>query len=153
MNIYQIDEQILECIDIETGEIIDTDRLDNLYMERDKKIENVALWCKELKAEIDALANEIKSLTGRKTADQNKLESLKRYLDYALDGDKFKTTKVSIGYRKSESVEITNIGLLDDCYLRMKDPEPDKASIKKALKDGKEVNGANLVTELKIQIK
>ena len=44
MTIFEIDEAILECVDLETGEIIDAERLDALQMERDKKIENVALW-------------------------------------------------------------------------------------------------------------
>ena len=42
MKLYEIDEAILNCIDTETGEIIDADQLDKLTMERDTKIENVA---------------------------------------------------------------------------------------------------------------
>ena len=51
MKLYEIDEQILNCIDAETGEIIDADMLNALQMERDAKIEGVALWIKDLKAE------------------------------------------------------------------------------------------------------
>ena len=49
MKLYEIDEAILNCIDTETGEIIDADQLDKLTMERDTKIENVACWIKDLK--------------------------------------------------------------------------------------------------------
>ena len=48
MKLYEIDEQILNCIDAETGEIIDADMLNALQMERDAKIEGVALWIKDL---------------------------------------------------------------------------------------------------------
>ena len=47
MTLYEIDNAILECIDLETGEIIDTDKLDALQLERETKIENVALWIKD----------------------------------------------------------------------------------------------------------
>ena len=49
MKLYEIDEAILNCIDLETGEIIDTEQLDKLTMEREAKLENVACWIKELK--------------------------------------------------------------------------------------------------------
>ena len=44
MNIYEIDRAITDLFDAETGEIIDFDALAALQMERDQKIENVALW-------------------------------------------------------------------------------------------------------------
>lgn len=37
MNLYEIDNAILECVDQETGEIIDTDKLTSLQMARDEK--------------------------------------------------------------------------------------------------------------------
>ena len=55
MTIYEIDQAIMECVDIETGEIIDTEQLDKLQMERDTKLENVACWIKELTAEAEAI--------------------------------------------------------------------------------------------------
>ena len=58
MTLYEIDQQLLDCIDLETGEIIDAEKLTELTMERDEKIEKVALWIKELKAEAEALKAE-----------------------------------------------------------------------------------------------
>ena len=58
MTIYEIDQAIMNCVDVETGEIIDTEQLDKLQMERDAKLENVACWIKDLKAEAEALKNE-----------------------------------------------------------------------------------------------
>ena len=45
--LYEIDAAISGCIDAESGEIIDTERLDNLLIERSKKLEGVALWIKK----------------------------------------------------------------------------------------------------------
>lgn len=142
MTIFEIDEAILECVDLETGEIIDAERLDALQMERDKKIENVALWQKECIAEADAIAAEIRKLQARKASAERKAENLKSYLLMALDGQKFKTSRVSISYRRSQAVVVDNEDQLNPKYLRVK-TEPDKTAIKDALKAG-EVAGAHL---------
>ena len=65
MKLYEIDNAILDCIDLETGEVIDTERLDALNMERDAKIENVVLWIKDLMAEANAIKVEKLALAER----------------------------------------------------------------------------------------
>lgn len=158
MTIYEINEQILNCIDLETGEIIDIDKLNELQLEKDAKIENVACWIKELKAEAEAIKAEKQTLAERQKVAENKAESLKKWLAYALDGQKFKTSKCSISYRKSESVEVTEEGLNNlikehDELLTYKEPEPNKKAIKDALKDGLSVEGVQLVQNVSTIIK
>ena len=63
MKLYEINEQIMACIDNETGEIIDTDKLNELQIAKDEKIENLALWYKDLLAEANALKEEKKATT------------------------------------------------------------------------------------------
>lgn len=36
MKLYEIEQAIMDCIDMETGEIIDAEKLDQLQMERSK---------------------------------------------------------------------------------------------------------------------
>ena len=72
MTIYEIDQAIMECVDIETGEIIDTEQLDKLQMERNTKLENVACWIKDLKAEAEALKAEKQALAERQRVAENK---------------------------------------------------------------------------------
>ncbi len=151
-NLYEIDAQIMACVDFETGEIIDEEKLQALQLEFNQKIEGIALWIKNLLAEAKMIKEEKDNLAGRQKSCENKAESLKRYLSSALDGEKFKTAKVSISYRKSESVEVEDISLLGDDYLKFK-PEPDKTKIKEALKSGVELQGATLVEKNNIQIK
>ena len=153
MKLYEIDEAILNCIDLETGEIIDTEQLDKLTMERDAKLENVACWIKELKAEAEALKAEKMAFAKRQQVAENKMESLKKYLAYALDGQAFKTTRASVTFRKSQAVEIADIYKLDENYLRYKEPEADKTAIKEAIKQGKTVAGATLVENTSVIIK
>ena len=153
MGIYDIDEAIMACVDPDTGEIIDTERLDYLSIERDAKIENVGLWIKNLKAESDAIKAEIQNLQKRKKTADNKAEGLKNYLEYVLDGAKFKTPRLSVSYRKSESINITDLGQIGSDYLTYPEPIPMKTEIKKALKEGKDIKGVELVTKTNIQIK
>ena len=158
MKLYEIDNAILECIDLETGEIIDTEQLDKLQMERDTKLENVACWIKDLKAEAEALKNEKQALAERQRVAENKAESLKKWLAYALQGEKFKTPKCAISFRKSEAVEVTDEGLNNlmkehDELLTYKAPEPNKTAIKQALKDGLNVAGVQLVQNTSTIIK
>ena len=153
MKLYEIDEAIMACIDAETGEVIDADKLDNLTMERDAKIENVALWIKDLKAEAEALKAEKMAFAERQKVAENKIESLKKWLAYALDGQDYKSVRASVSFRTSESVEIDDIYAVDENYLRYKEPEADKTAIKNAIKAGQEVAGATLVKSTSVIIK
>ncbi len=152
-SLYEINEAILNCVDMETGEIIDGDRLNELQMAFDDKVENIALWIKDLLAEAEAVKTEKNNLAKRQQACENKAKSLKEYLSKFLAGEKFKTSKVSISYRKSESVEVEDITKLDNDYLKYSDPTVDKTKVKKALKDGIELEGVKLVENNNIQIK
>lgn len=156
MNLYEIEQEIMNCVDMETGEIIDTEKLEQLQMDRDKKIENIALWIKNLKADAEALKAEKNALAERQKAAENKAESLKKYLLGFLAGEKFSTPKVAISFRKSESVQVTDIKSVmdfDDQYVKFAEPTVDKTAIKKAIKSGIAIPGAELVENQNIQIK
>ena len=160
--LYEIKQEILDCVDQETGEILDSDRLDALEMEKDLKIEGVALWVKDLKAEADAVKAEADKLTARKKALDNKIESIKAWLLYALDGGKLKTARCNVYPTHSQRVAVADepelIRFLQtleepEKFLRFKDPELRKDEIKKALKDGTIIPGASLEETESVVIK
>lgn len=158
MNLYKIDHAIIDCVDMETGEILDVEALNTLEMERDKKVENIALWIKNLLSDAEQIRAEREALKAREDAAKNKAESLKKYLTSYLNGTKFETPKVKVSFRKSESVDVTDISKimnLDDAdsYLRYKEPEPDKTAIKQAIKSGINIPGCSLVQKQSISIK
>ena len=158
MTLYEINAQLeqafLDCIDPETGEITgETDALDALTIARDEKVENVALYIKNLNAEADAIKAEADKLTARYRTAKNHAERLKNYLMGNLDGEKFKTPRVSISWRRTKSVQINDIDKLPDDCLRFKDPEPDKRLIKLALEEGRPIEGAELVENASMIIK
>lgn len=153
MRLYDIDEAILSCIDTDTGEILDSDKLNALQIEREKKLENVALWIKNLTSDAEALKAEKQAFADRQKAAENKAESLKKWLTEALAGEKFKTTRVAVSFRKSKSVQVEDIWKLDDSFVKYAEPTADKAAIKKAIEAGQEVAGASLVENVSCSIK
>lgn len=153
MNLFEIENEIMDCWDQETGEILDSDRLDQLEMERDTKIENIALYIKNLTADAEALKAEKQSFAERQKAAENKVESLKKYLATYLAGQKFSTPRVAISFRKTSSVNVTDISQLPEEFLKFADLMPDKTAIKAAIKAGTSVAGAEIVEGKSMSIK
>lgn len=151
-----IEKAFNDAVDPETGEIIDESKLeeiDALNMKRDAKIEGVGLYYKDIKAEAEMVKAEADNLAKRYKALENKAEGIKTYLSKAVNGEKFKTPKLSISFRKSTSTHVIDQELIPMEYLDFKDPVPKKTEIKKAIQSGKEVPGAELVENVSTIIK
>lgn len=161
MNLYEINQEIEkafdEAIDPETGELISEEAfeyLDQLEAERDMKIENIGCWIKNLAAEAKALKEEKQAFADRQRRAEKKAESLKTYLTGALNGEKFITDRVAISFRKSETVDVTDVDRLPLSLRRVEtNIMPDKTGIKKAIKAGENIKGAVLIEKKNIQIK
>ena len=153
-SLYEIDQGILECLDLETGEVIDPDRLESLQMERSQKIENVACCIKNLLSDADAIKAEKDALADREARCRKKAESMKQWLAYALEGQKFNSARCAVSFRRSETVEVADLALIPKDLLRVKTTfEANKTAIKALLKEGQEVVGCRLVENQNIQIK
>lgn len=152
MNLYEIDREILACIDYETGEILDSQRLEMLEMEKEKKVENVALWIKNLEAEAVALKKEKDSFAQREKSAKNKIESLKKYLGNALQGQKFQTTKCAISFRSSTTLEMSEKAKIPEEFKKYSFVL-DKTKMKEALKNGANYKGFWLQKKQNISIK
>lgn len=157
MNLYQIKQEIEkainECVDFETGEILDSERLDRLNMALNEKRENIALYIKNLVADSKAIDEEIKNLTQRKKSINNKIDWLKSYLADDLQGNKFETPKVVVSFRKSKSVYIQPNANIPDEFLIMQEPKVDKTGLKKAIQSGEVIAGVSIVEKSNISIK
>lgn len=161
MTIYEIDARMAELIDPETGELLDYEAFATLQMERDTKIENMALWYKDLTAEAKAIREEEKALAERRKSAENKAERLKGYIDTALGGEPWQSARAAVSYRKSTAVEIEDEAALieelefngfDEC-LTYQAPKINKVELMKALKAGTIIKGAELVTRQNVQVK
>ena len=152
-SLYSINAAILACVDLETGEIIDADQLQALQMEREQKIENVALWYKNLLSDAEQYAAEEAAFKKKKQQAQAQAERLKAYLLDALAGEKYKSTRVSISYRNTPRVVVDDVLNLPPRFVRFAAPEPNKTEIAAAIKNGEEVNGAHMESNQSIIIK
>ena len=160
--LYDIDQEILACIDDETGEILDVEKMDALQMERERKLEGVALWVKDLKAEAAAVKEEADKLKAREKSLNNKIDGLKNWLMYALNGEKLKTPRCNVYYTRNQRLAVADeeklIGFLKtlekpEQFLKFSEPELRRDEIKKAIKDGYEVPGAALEQTESVVIK
>ena len=151
--LYEIESDILALIDPETGEITDFEAFEQLQLDREKKLENMALLIKNCEADIAAYKAEQAAFDRKIERAKKTLDSVTRYLSEALAGEKFKTAKVSCSWRNTTSVEISDPSLIPEEFLRGKPPEPNKTAIKTALSAGFEVCGAKLVTKQNMSVK
>ncbi|WP_302816019.1 siphovirus Gp157 family protein [Selenomonas flueggei] len=150
--LYEIQEDILSCIDLKTGEIIDVERLHGLQMERRQKIRNIACWIKNLLADARAYEEEEKTFASRKIAAKNKADRLKQYLSDCLHGEKIQDKEFSIGWRKSQKIHIDEGAAIPAAYLIPVPDKVDKQGLKDSLRQGVLLPGITLMEYNNIQI-
>lgn len=168
MNLYELDNSIIEllengfndaAIDLDTGEI-DFEKaslfLDDLQLERKAKLENIALYIKNLESEADAIKQEEQNLEVRRKAKEKKADQLREYIKNSMlmfNELKFETPKVAMSFRTSKVVEVDE-QILDKQYYKEKiEYSVDKKAIKEAIENGIEVLGAGISERKNLQIK
>lgn len=162
-SLYELDQAVLTVLenglvfDEETGEIIfDEENFAELEMERNSKLESVAIYIKSLDADAAAIKAEEKALAERRSIKEKKADRLRGYLAFSMQsfGDtKLETPRVALSFRKSTTVEVFDADKLPEDYWKHPEPKPDKTAIKQAIKAGWSVPGAELVERQNLQIK
>ena len=172
-SLYEISDKlsalIEEAFDIETGEIYDSQEeldkaIDACELDLDTKLENIGCYIKNLEADVEAFKREEDNLYKRRKSAENKIESLKRYLNgylsacYPNEEDKakwrFKSPRVVLGFRKSTTVEVPNLEELDKDFIKIKtETSADKKAIKEAITSGHIVKGAYLKQNVNLSVK
>lgn len=181
MSLYSIDEKLYylieEGFDPDTGEILEdfdlNEAINKATMELDKKIDNIAVYIKNLEKDVEAIKEEKKKLEARRKTKENKINSLKKYLDiyfrhsqsnYFEDEtgkvkfNKFESPRCVISYRKSDSINVTDIKKVPKEYIKdrvLTENDIDKTQIKNYLKNNKEktIDGVELLHNKNISIK
>lgn len=156
MNLYEINNEILSCLDLETGEILDFEKLEQLEMEKDLKIENIACWVKSLSAEVLAIKEEENSLKSRRQSKEVKIDGLKNYLNSALQGNKFESAKCVVSFRKSTQTKVDEEIFLSkhrDMCEEIVSYKYDKNVLKECIKQGNILEGVEIIENSSISIK
>lgn len=154
LKLYEIDERIAKCFDEETGEIIDAEELEAMNVARQDKLEAIALIIKNREAFIDDLEQERKLISDRIGVLKSKNENTMKFLNSALGGKSFETTKVMCKFRKSTSVDILNEAAVPSEYKEQEvSIKIKKADILKALRNGEKIDGCSLVEKNNLSVR
>lgn len=159
MTIWEIDRALEGLVDPETGELLDYESFSHLQMERDTKIENMALWWKNLTSDVAEMKAAEKDISERRKAKERKAARLKEYIEQSLAGEKFETARCAISYRRSKALETDSSvpkWLYDNGYRDLvveQAPKIDARGVTDLIKGGVEVPGAELVERLNMTIK
>lgn len=154
--VLQAEKKLDDCINPETGEI--SEDYDSAYEELQSVLsEGIETLCKiraNKQARIESLKAEINRLTERKKQEENRIESLEKYIKSLFDKtgkDKLDAGTFTLSYRKSTQVKIDD-DFDNESYMRLK-KEVDKAKIKADLLAGAEINGACLIENRNLQVR
>lgn len=163
MRFYEIDTRIEALLDqlVDEDGVINEEAeaaLDELEAEKEQKTEGILLAIKGMSAEAEAIRAEEKTLAERRRGIEKKADALKAFIQGRLAGEKFKTARVAVSYRKTTSVEVE-----DGAWVFWPEEVQDRAvaytasvnrnELKKMLKDGEAIDGVRLVTSQSMTIK
>ena len=158
MNLFQLTQnyqnvlEIAEQLDAETLK----DTLDSIDEAINDKVENTAYVIKQLDANVAVIDTEIKRLQAMKSAQSNNAKNLKLYIQESmekvgLDKVQGKLIKVAI-QNNPASVVVTDEKKLAKYFVEQP-PQLNKTILKQDLKNGLEVDGAELQSTRSIRIR
>jgi hypothetical protein len=158
MNLYNIKSEYLAIAqELTDGEL--TPELEQALIITQENLQEKAInygyVIKNFESEVDIIEEEIKRLNALKKARINAVDKLKNNISDAMQLFgilEVKAPTFKMNFRKSESVEIYE-GLDQEFITEKVSYQPDKIAIKNAIKEGREINGAALVTNFNLQIK
>ena len=156
MNLYEITELQKELEKEEDAEV-KQDLQELIAIELKNKSNNIVYVIKNLEGNNVAIDAEIERLQALKKRNSSNIEKIKSNVLFFMQENNVDTIKsdlATFSKRKSESTDIENIEQIPQEFITIKQTfVPDKTAIKKAIKEGKEVPGAKVITNYNLQIK
>lgn len=162
MNIFELTaeyKEIINSYDPETGEITEEaiQKLNDSGLAIEEKSVNTAKVIQMYTDNEESVDKEIERLKNIKKSIGRNKQRLKDNIKYCMDEtgiQKIETDLYKISFRKSESVEVYDEALIAPEYIKeTTKTAPDKTAIKKALKEGLDIQGAKLIQSNNLQIK
>lgn len=148
MNLYELTQNYLQVLEIaENGDDL-ADTLEALEDAIEVKAENTAKVIKQLEANAEMLANESRRLSERKSAIENNVRNLKRYLQEQLDKcgkSKIKGEIFTVAIQNNpQSVDVLDESLIPSTYFIQQAPKLDRKELLTHLKAGEEIAGVTI---------
>ncbi len=146
---YQALLEIAEDPDADPQTLVDT--MEGITGEIEDKAEGYVKVLRSIKANKQALKDEIGRLKAKYSAMENSEKRMKDLLMYAMmltGRTKIRTPLATMAVRKASvptlCIDDPYMENLPEEYLVQKDPEPNRAKIRKALEDGEDLGFAHL---------
>jgi hypothetical protein len=163
-SLYDIDQMLVEAIEAieaeaEANEGVYSESwdaiLEGLQMDRKTKLLDCARYIKSVEAMAEAVKAEKQALAKKQEALENKAERIKAWVTKSMlenndSGIQDANTKLS--WRKSEKCIVTDESKIDDKFFKIV-RSPMVAEIKAAIKAGQTIAGAELQSNVSLQIK
>ena len=153
--LYEIRKEMMDCFDMETGEILDLDKFEQLEMDEAEKIENTAFYIKNLESDAEAYKQEKDRFAEKEKKCKTEIERMKQHLAFVLDNQPFKGKILNVKFRKSTALKVDE-NFIDLIPAEYKQEEIkvkiDKMALKKAVKDGAEIKGVELEEKFNCKI-
>lgn len=164
MKLYEISNTYLQFLNAVENEEIPAeavaDTLESIEGEFNEKADNIACMIKNLDAEAQAIKAEKDALDKRLKSKKAQSDSLKNYLSNTmqlLNMDKIETSRNALSFRKSTSLCIEDESNFIQTHTDLCEKEITykipKTEITKMLKNGQEISGAELKTNMNLQVK
>lgn len=161
MKLYELaDEYVLAMRQMEDADIDEQtmrDTLDGIKGEITNKITNIGKIIKNYQANIEVIAGELDRLGGKKKTLENKIFSLKTYLQTEMDKlsmDRVSDPILTVSYTENApSVNLVDLTRVPGIYWKEQDPILDKQRILQELKEGVEIDGVTLQRTKSIKIR
>lgn len=155
-------EEIRAMLDVNDDELSDEQRdlmdayLDELGTQEADKVDAIGQFFRIESARVDALKAEANRLAARAKTAQNRLDFLRmRYLQamQVAGLQKVRGQVYSMSVRSTDVVQITNTVILPEQYVTEKtEIVPNKVAIRDALKQGREIPGAQLAKSYSLRV-
>lgn len=159
MNLYELKENYLKVLElIEAGEEGLEDTLESINDAIEIKADGYARIIKNLEGSVTALKAEIDRMTDRKKSIENNIERLKENLKNAMIAtgkEKIKTDLFNVTVVNNPvAVNVIDEKLIPEEYFKVEIIRKlDKLSLRDAIKNGEEIQGAELMQGKGLRIK
>ena len=158
MNIYELtaNAAYLQAL-LEEGEIdeqVFNDSLESMMM--DEKVESICKIIRNLDGQAAAFKEEEQRIAKKRQTAESGVKRLKDSLVNLMQATRSKKLTAGLfttALRTSKSVEVLDVSLLPECYLKPQPPTVDRTGIGAALKAGEEVPGAQMKESAYVTIK
>ena len=161
-NLFDISKRYINILELAENPDIPSEVFEEALREMDgelnEKLENIVAFIRSLEGDVSTIKNEVDRLNSRKKAAENKINSLKRYMEEclrAVNKTKIKTSLNTISIQKNApSVNVLDEKLIPKEFRKEEVVVSiDKKSILFKLKEGIEIEGCELKQTERLRIR